>query len=283
MKPLKAYHSLVTAPPPGATVWVSDTGLITGAGTSQYWWNRDYVCLHIVMSGQGVIETDCGTATVRRGDMFCLWPGTAISYGKAPEHTWQVHWVHLTGPGDVDFGKACGFGETCVSLRPSDPEAACGKFENMFRLFNAKGDRNPHGALRILHGIAEACRGDDPETPSPGKNEGALVARARRALDFDLHVGLNVSELAQRLKVSRTTLYLAFQKELGTTPIEYLTQVRIDRAKQLMRNTEYTLAKIAHMTGFSHPKSFLKRFRQREGIPPGAWRRRDQPETGAEG
>lgn len=276
---IEAYHSYLTAPPPGATVWVNNAGLITGAGNSQYWWKRDYVCLHIVMGGQGRIETEYGAADVSRGDMFCLWPGVAISYGKRSPHSWQVHWAHLSGPGDVDFGRACGFGETCVTRRPIDAETACDRFRELFLLFREKGDRNPHRVLQILHGIAEACRGEEAVAAPVQRSESMLVARARRILDYELHAGLNVSELADRLGVSRTALFLAFRDELNTTPIEFLTRVRLGRAKQLLLHTEYTLDVIAAMVGFSHPKSFLKRFRQQEGIPPGSWRLRNKPPT----
>lgn len=274
--PLEIFHSHRTVPPAGATIWISDTGRITTADTSRRWWQRDYVCLHIVQSGRGRIETDLGTVDLERGGMFCLWPGMALTYGRAPGYSWEVGWVHLIGPGDVAFGKACGFGESRLTHRPADPEAACARFEELFGLFQEGGDRQPHRALQILHGIAAACQGEEEATSSPQHPESLLVARARRILDYDLHQGLNVTELADRLGVSRTTLFLAFRNELGTTPVEYLTQVRLDRAKQLLRHTEYTLETIAGMVGFAHPKSFLKRFRQREGIPPGHWRQRDR-------
>ena len=87
--------------------------------------------------------------------------------------------------------------------------------------------------------------------------------------------GLNVSEMAAALQVSRTTLFTAFRDVLGITPIEFLTRKRLERAKDLMRRSRRPLRVIARMSGFGEPKYFLRRFKQCEGMTPTEWQRRN--------
>ena len=52
------------------------------------------------------------------------------------------------------------------------------------------------------------------------------------------------------------------------TPIEYLTEIRLNQAKELLLQTEETIESIAHQVGFNDHYYFVRRFRQKTGLPP---------------
>ena len=61
---------------------------------------------------------------------------------------------------------------------------------------------------------------------------------------------------------------LAFIRYLNLSPLEYLTQVRIDRAIELLRNTELSVKEVCFACGFQSPQYFSKVFRRQTGRPP---------------
>lgn len=64
-----------------------------------------------------------------------------------------------------------------------------------------------------------------------------------------------------------------FRALFRQSPHEFLTSIRLYRAKQLLRTTDIPISCIAVEVGFQQPGSFSRRFRQRYGLPPRSYRR----------
>jgi len=105
-------------------------------------------------------------------------------------------------------------------------------------------------------------------------NEETLVDRARAVIGSQLHTAINVAEIAAILGVSRTTLFYAFRAETGVSPVQYLRNCRIGRARELL-STHRTLrlADIARACGFSSAKYFMRTFKLFTGRTPSDWRK----------
>jgi YesN/AraC family two-component response regulator len=54
--------------------------------------------------------------------------------------------------------------------------------------------------------------------------------------------------------------------------VDYLYKIRIEEAKQLLKETPYTIESIATKVGFLNSNAFIKAFKNNEGITPGAYR-----------
>lgn len=80
-----------------------------------------------------------------------------------------------------------------------------------------------------------------------------------------------VEELADQLGVSKSHLIRQFSAAVGIPPGQYLTQVRLSAAKELLLCREYTLETIAGLCGFSGANYFCRVFRRTEGLSPTAW------------
>jgi AraC-like DNA-binding protein len=84
------------------------------------------------------------------------------------------------------------------------------------------------------------------------------------------HVQRNVSlaELASVAGVSASHLSALFLRELGMPPHEFQLQVRVDRAKTLLRRG-HPISQVAWETGFSHQSHFGRHFKRLVGVSPG--------------
>ena len=97
-----------------------------------------------------------------------------------------------------------------------------------------------------------------------------------QAVDFIRAHGfepVNISDVLQRIKVSRVTLERRFRQILGHTPHEYLLQQRIRRAQELLRQTPpLGLQAIARQCGFPDRRRLNQVFRRITGQTPQVWR-----------
>lgn len=81
-----------------------------------------------------------------------------------------------------------------------------------------------------------------------------------------------IEDVAKKYPSSRRNLVRRFIKATGLPPIEYLQNIRIEKAKQLLENTNSSVSEIISETGYTDPKSFRKIFLKLVGVPPLAYR-----------
>jgi len=84
---------------------------------------------------------------------------------------------------------------------------------------------------------------------------------------------LTIESLAKETAMSRTKLLNKFSKVVGISPIQYLTNWRIDLSKQLLSSTDLSIFEISSSVGYESEASFGRVFKKIEKIPPGQYRR----------
>lgn len=80
--------------------------------------------------------------------------------------------------------------------------------------------------------------------------------------------GLDVPRICEGMGVSRSVLFDRCRTLLGTTPATYLRQVRLERARQLIRKGGRSVADISYAVGFNDPHYFSKAFKKEFGVSP---------------
>ncbi|MFT7840701.1 AraC family transcriptional regulator [Saccharothrix sp. BKS2] len=86
-----------------------------------------------------------------------------------------------------------------------------------------------------------------------------------------------VQELGKAVGLSRTAFTRRFTSMVGQPPLVYLTNWRLGRAAQLLRETDDPLALIARQVGYRSEFAFANAFRRAFGVPPGRFRRAELP------
>jgi two-component system, response regulator YesN len=84
--------------------------------------------------------------------------------------------------------------------------------------------------------------------------------------------GLTVADIGKAVYLSSTYVSLLFKQETGQTVGEYLTHVRMDKAKELLRDPQYKFYDICHAIGYTDPSYFTKLFKKMTGATPSAYR-----------
>jgi len=104
-----------------------------------------------------------------------------------------------------------------------------------------------------------------------GVQSGPLL-RALAAMEAHLEQAQSRSELAREAGVTPRQLERLFRRELGRTPGAHYLLLRLERARQLARQTGLPLAEIATACGFASLSHFSRSYRARFGTPPAAER-----------
>ncbi len=110
-----------------------------------------------------------------------------------------------------------------------------------------------------------------------------LFREAVAIVESEYATDLSLDDIARRVASSRRQLQRAYAEIGGTTYRTHLTQVRMDRAAELLAHGGLAVRDVAHRVGYRQPAQFAKAFRRRHGAAPSEFRldaRRRRPVPG---
>lgn len=82
---------------------------------------------------------------------------------------------------------------------------------------------------------------------------------------------ISMDTLCRKAYLSRNAFFRWFREQFGVSPLEFINRERIKLAKQLLANPATTITSVSQQCGFSDVNYFVRRFRQMEGLTPGAY------------
>ncbi|MBO1514138.1 response regulator transcription factor [Metabacillus bambusae] len=97
---------------------------------------------------------------------------------------------------------------------------------------------------------------------------GIIAEKAAMYLRGNYQNHINYSTLGKALRYNPTYISRCMQKVFNCTPLEYLTDYRIEKAKLLLINTDKTVSRVAEEVGFNNISYFIKCFTNYEKITP---------------
>ncbi|SDM80999.1 response regulator [Acetanaerobacterium elongatum] len=149
------------------------------------------------------------------------------------------------------------------SLPPQN--AGEGNLYNMIERCDNVGDLN--GLLESVARRAAAKIGD--------YDSGSMKLLLRKAVDYlNKHYSdpITLQQMADEIYVSPSYISRMFKKELGVNFVDYLNEIRISRAKDLLGDINYKTYEVADSVGISNPHYFSKLFRRYVGMTPSEYK-----------
>ncbi|CAM3136347.1 AraC family transcriptional regulator [Paenibacillus lupini] len=224
------------------------------------------------LDGEGIFETDKEIYRIKAGQAFMTEiPGNHRYYFPKGGSHWAFVYVlirpSLILPNWEEAKKH--LGET-PTLPPSSRPIRL--LQRMWEEAQAGRIKEPYSASSYVYQfISELCRfaltSEDDRNEWPQK-----VNEAVEYMDTHYENMISLDQLADKLDLSKYHLLRVFSKTVGMSPNHYLNQVRIKAAMRLLRETEWSIERIAEQVGYSGGSYFIKWFRKITGETPGNFR-----------
>lgn len=110
------------------------------------------------------------------------------------------------------------------------------------------------------------------QRPATIASRSSIYEEATRIVQDEYDRDLLLDDIARRVASSRRQLQRAYA-EIGTTTFrDHLTQVRMERAADLLALSNLTVRDVARRVGYRQPAQFAKAFRRQHGVAPSAYR-----------
>jgi len=148
------------------------------------------------------------------------------------------------------------------------------------RLESLQNTARPCAWLQASHllRLLSLYRGATTASIPPARRQGHVWLKIEKAIGLIqeqyIHADLAIGDVSESCELSHAYFCRQFKSVVGRTPYEYLSRIRVDRAADLLMNTDYACREIAQRAGFTDPFTFTKVFRKLKGDTPLRWRKR---------
>ena len=108
-----------------------------------------------------------------------------------------------------------------------------------------------------------------PAVPDMSPNDRKFMDKLVELMEQNMDNGeLVVDDLVRELAVSRSVFFKKLKTLTGLAPIEFIKEIRIKRATQLIETGEFNMTQISYMVGINDPRYFSKCFKAQVGMTP---------------
>lgn len=230
---------------------------------------RPHHLFHLVLSGRGFYERAGKRQEIGPGQGFLILPGESTYYGADCADPWEYCWIGFGGAEAEAILRECGFGEDNL-IYEDRSGGLLGR--EMMGLVDSFGRMDVNGYM--LLGRLYLCLSHMvSKQPPKGVAAQEYVGRALDFIHHNFGYDMGVAEIARTVGIHRTYLYRIFMEQLGQSPKEYLTEVRLEKAAEMLGGTGLSVTEIALSCGFREVSLFDRHFRGRYGCAPLKYRR----------
>lgn len=231
---------------------------------------RDIFILECCTEGSGSVIINGKEFSVKAGDAYFLLPGDAVKHTASFDKPREGYFCAFYGSEIAMLIQQSG-------ISSENPYVASEFFDEILdrvkAMYNMNSDNDPGAKYRLLshlYGILGTILRNGKKTDS-----NIWIERSRGYIEANYSEDINASAIAMEIGLDRSYFSSLFKRETGITPYTYLTSVRVEKAATLIKNSSYSIGKIAEMVGLD-PQNFSRIFKKQTGLSPKEYRRKNK-------
>lgn len=239
---------------------------------------REGYHLHVVLSGRGKYTVGDQTYSIQGGQLFLIKDMEEVFYQADSQDPWSYVWVTFKGVRAGEYLEMAGFTRG-VYVLPCNVDAtefqrlALDILDRQYVRVSSKVARFGLALQFLALAIESWEKTGAARRPNLSADE--YVEYAVQFIRSNYR-HLKISEVAEYIGINRTYLSEIFSRKMYMSPQEYLLQVRMGKARELLRQTNLPVNVIAREIGYEDQLSFSKIFRKRFGVSPMQYRRNEE-------
>lgn len=219
--------------------------------------------LHFVQEGRVRLEYEGNQIELQKDDLFCLFPGRTYSYDMpSADKPLQMSWLAVDGDRAKTLLELAGLThEQPFRKRAVSPSVRASADRVIHALACAKR-WNPAGALE-LQSLVYALFAEliTETTPAPESELVGWIQECKSYMELHALEGISVQQVADFAGVHRSYFTHMFTSQAGMPPMKYMQKIRMEKARQMLIETDATVTEIALSLGYPNLYTFTRAFK----------------------
>ena len=227
--------------------------------------------LHYVLRGEGILTIQGKEYVAHKDQLFYLPPNIETSYHPSQHDPWEYMWVEFYGAA-AKF--ACKKAHLCPEspvLTPQAPDEIALTFAHLLeRNISANTDAALASVSLLFQLMAQLQkRNTNEEERVPPPRDRQKIQPVIDYIDANYcNPDTTLNSIAEKMFFNKSYLARIFRQTVGISPQKYIIELRLQRASEMLRHSNYTISDIASVVGYKSPYYFSLEFKKKFGVPP---------------
>lgn len=231
----------------------------------------DFQLLYIA-KGSAYFQIEDKLHKVAEGNIVLYHPGASQYYRYELIDQPDVYWVHFAGYQANTILSQMGFSKSGIYHTGPQSEFVI-LIQNMIKELQVKRSRYHIITNLYIKEFIELLARFTAEAENGRWNYNSLVEKAIIDFHQSYSLPIQINDYAKKLNISSCWFIRCFKGYTGKTPQQYISEIRISKAKELLYSSSFTCNEIAQSIGYSDPLYFSRIFKQAVGISPQTYRK----------
>ena len=225
--------------------------------------------------GTGWFKINDREYTVSPNDFFILPPDIHHSYGTNENNPWSIYWLHFRGQNATYISQKVNIISKLYPLKFGTVDDRIQLFEEIYKTLDNgySQDNLEYSSMCLWHFLSSFVFVNHFKHFIYEK-QSDIIEQAILYFKNNLDHNLTLSEIADLFGYSSSHFSYLFKKKTGYAPLEYFSQLKIQRACQFLDLTDMHIKEVALQVGFDDPYYFSRKFSKIMNVSPNKYKKR---------
>jgi AraC-like DNA-binding protein len=235
-----------------------------------------HVIFQLTLSGEGRIRIDEQSHKLPAGSGFLIKVPSSYHYyyEQGSDEPWEFIWMNFKGQDAHLFCERLESNQAPIIHLHSQAEPLQ-QFWKIYREISNEGLRDSQRISVMVYEWVLAMAAYEKDKNLSANRLNPTILLAEKFMSENYEKGLTLGDVASYAGVSKHYLCRLFQKHSELAPMEYLRRRRIEVAASSLRNTDWSIHKLAQQCGFESVSYFGKIFRSYFNMSPSEYRNKE--------
>ncbi|MFW6308818.1 MAG: AraC family transcriptional regulator [bacterium] len=230
---------------------------------------RDHYLIHFIISGKGIFDDGIQKYELNKGDGFLICPEVITYYEADINNPWNYMWVGFNGLKAESYLQDAGLSRENPVFTVKNINPVKNSLEEMIKIKNIHRSNELKLTGLLYFFLANLIENTDKNSSTSEINkQQSYINGAVEYIEKNYSRKIKVEDISDYLGLHRSYLYTIFKDNLNISPQEYIIKFRINKACELMKNTELSIGDISRSVGYNDPMNFSKIFKQKKNVTP---------------
>ena len=248
--------------------FVPRLGKVKGTGRYRTSFYHDYCWGMIAKSGKAEVRGQGLCQVLEKNDLLLLRPSQLMEFHEFAEDPFDYQWFDLHGFGIEKALSRSGVPYKGVIFYPAGGRDLLPILDDIVNRYdNDDGSAiyPIYAAWRIIEQFASRNMVQEVE------QDPAIAIH--RILEEGFRYRITIEEIASKLNMARSTVFKKFKAHYGISPKQYIDDLKVKYAKDLLRQTTMSIGEVSFSSGFESVQHFYLMFKRRTGKTPASFRK----------
>ena len=236
---------------------------------------RDMYIIHFVKSGYGIFETEGRIYNICPNNAYIVKPNTFAIQTADTQNPWELYYFAFNGEQASTFLEKTLFKDNTVSITIDHNDLWQFIIDITIELNN-----NPVFEFHCLEYLFkllsyfEVKSAIAPSNINESNLNDKFIYTVKKYISMNFSHSIKISDIANQLNINRSHLYRIFKEKIGKSLEEYLIITRLNEARRLLDDTDFSVSAISALVGYPNSSSFFRLFKDYTGLTPQQYRLR---------